>query len=137
MKNIAYLCSLEGIVWGEDSWKEIVVVIVADGLDKIDPTIWPVWNVQGIFMDGIEKSSINEKPVVAHMYEYTTQLSIDKNLNIMDAECDDADHLLLVPCQTILLIKQKNARKINSHRWFFNGICKVFNLIIFCLTKMF
>jgi chitin synthase len=125
MKNIAYLCSLEGIPWGENSWKEIVVVIVADGLEKIDSTIWPVWNVQGIFMDGIDKSSVNGMPVIAHMYEYTTQLSIDKNLNIMDTETDDADHLLMAPCQTILLIKQKNARKINSHRWFFNAICKV------------
>ncbi|KAI9356488.1 chitin synthase-domain-containing protein [Zopfochytrium polystomum] len=124
MKNIAFLCSGECAFWDRDSWKEIVVVIVADGRAKIHPSVLTVWGVQGLFMEGIEKSSVNGKQVLAHMFEFSTQLSIDKNLRIQENVCDDSDHLSLVPCQTILLIKSKNAKKINSHRWFFE-LCKV------------
>ena len=31
----------------------------------------------------------------------------------------------LVPCQIILVIKAKNQKKINSHRWLFNAIGKM------------
>jgi chitin synthase len=33
----------------------------------------------------------------------------------------------MVPTQIILVIKQKNAKKINSHKWFFNAVCEVIN----------
>lgn len=36
-------------------------------------------------------------------------------------------HTNLVPIQYMLLIKQKNAKKINSHRWLFNGFCRQMN----------
>ena len=34
----------------------------------------------GVYQDGVAKNSVNEKPVTAHIFEYTTQISIDAQL---------------------------------------------------------
>jgi chitin synthase len=34
----------------------------------------------GVYQDGVAKNSVNGKPVVAHIFEYTTQISIDTQL---------------------------------------------------------
>ncbi|KAJ3412989.1 Chitin synthase, class 2 [Chytridiales sp. JEL 0842] len=120
MKNISYLCSGKAL-WSEDSWKEIVVVIVSDGRQKVNPTVLTVLGVLGCYMEGLEKSSVNGKAVQAHMYEFTTQMSVDEQLKTRGINAKDG--LTMVPVQTILLIKEKNQKKINSHRWFFNAIC--------------
>lgn len=31
------------------------------------------------------------------------------------------------PIQMIFVLKEKNAKKINSHRWFFNALCPLVN----------
>ncbi|KAJ3284170.1 Chitin synthase, class 2, partial [Blyttiomyces sp. JEL0837] len=125
VKNISYICGTNQN-WTSESWKEIAVVIVSDGRQKINPTVLTVMGVIGLYLDGLEKSSVNGTAVQAHMFEYTTQNSVDQFLNIRNVD-DTKEDLDLVPCQTIVLIKEKNAKKINSHRWFFNAICKVLN----------
>jgi chitin synthase len=123
MKNIAFLCTgVQG--WSPDAWKEVVVVIIADGRSKIHPNVLNVLGVHGIYMDNIEKSSVDGEDVQAHLFEFSTQVSVDRRLKIREWN-DVEDGMNMVPCQTILLIKQSNAKKINSHRWFFDGICKV------------
>ncbi|KAJ3293691.1 Chitin synthase, class 1 [Borealophlyctis nickersoniae] len=120
MKNIAYLCSdVCPYGWGPDGWKNFVVVIVSDGRAKINPRVLTVLGVMGVYADNLAKASVNGKDVTAHIFEYTTQVGVDRDLHLRGTES------LLVPTQVIFVLKEKNAKKINSHRWFFNAICKV------------
>ncbi|KAJ3068581.1 Chitin synthase, class 2 [Podochytrium sp. JEL0797] len=73
-KNISYLCAGQPH-WHEESWKEIVVVIVSDGRAKINPSVLTVMGVMGLYMDNLIKEKVNDKEVQAHMFEYTCQLS--------------------------------------------------------------
>jgi chitin synthase len=34
----------------------------------------------GVYQDGVAKNAVNGKPVTAHVFEYTTQISIDPTL---------------------------------------------------------
>jgi hypothetical protein len=124
LKNIAYLCSGKAL-WSADSWKEIIVVIVSDGRTKVNPNVLTVLSVMGLYQEGLEKSSVNGKQVQGHMYEFTTQMSVDEQLKFRPGVYSGKDGLNMVPVQTIFLLKEKNQKKINSHRWFFNAICDV------------
>jgi chitin synthase len=55
--------------WGKDSWKKIVVCIVSDGVEKINPRTRAVLAGLGVFQDGIAKTDINKKEATAHIYE--------------------------------------------------------------------
>ncbi|KAJ3089949.1 Chitin synthase, class 2 [Physocladia obscura] len=122
MDNIAYLCSGNCLGWGPDSWKEIVVVIVSDGRAKVNQKTLDVLSVMGLYMDGVPRASVNGKPVTGHFFEFSTQVRIDKNLIARFAD-DPAKTMNVVPVQTLFLLKEKNAKKINSHRWFFKAVC--------------
>ncbi|KAG0953018.1 hypothetical protein G6F57_005513 [Rhizopus arrhizus] len=116
MKNIAHLCSrTRSRVWDTDGWKKVVVCIVADGRKKCDPRVMDVLTAMGVYQTGIAKNMVNEQPVQAHLFEYTTQLSVDSELRIRGAEKG------IVPVQILFCLKEQNAKKINSHRWFFNA----------------
>lgn len=116
MTNIAYLCSLKKhATWGPDSWKKVSVVIIADGRMKIHSRVLSVLAAMGIYQEGVGKNTVQDVPVVAHMYEYTTQISIDPSLKFRSAERG------IVPVQVLLCIKEHNQKKINSHRWAFNA----------------
>lgn len=74
MKNIAHLCSrTRSRTWGNDGWKKVVVCIVSDGRKKIHPRTLSVIAALGAYQDGVAKNVVNKKPVVVHIYEYTTQ----------------------------------------------------------------
>lgn len=116
MTNIAYLCSLKKhATWGPDSWKKVSVVIIADGRMKIHSRVLSVLAAMGIYQEGVGKNTVQDVPVVAHMYEYTTQISVDPSLKFRSAERG------IVPVQILLCIKEHNQKKINSHRWAFNA----------------
>ncbi|KAJ3330610.1 Chitin synthase, class 2 [Blyttiomyces sp. JEL0837] len=139
MKNIAYLCSGRCAGWDKDGWKEIVVVIVSDGRAKVNPLTLNVLSVMGCYMDGLAKASVNGQNVTAHVFEFTNQITVTRDLNVRSPNDKARDGLSLVPCQTIFLLKEKNAKKINSHRWFFNAICESLDpevcILIDCGTK--
>ncbi|KAG2233917.1 hypothetical protein INT48_004405 [Thamnidium elegans] len=116
MKNIAHICSLKkNTMWGPDGWKKIVVCIVADGRQVVNKRVLNVLASMGVYQAGIAKNIVDEKPVKAHIYEYTTQISIDSDMNIKGSDKG------IVPVQIMFCLKEKNAKKINSHRWFFNA----------------
>ncbi|CEH18098.1 glycosyltransferase family 2 protein [Ceraceosorus bombacis] len=116
MKNIAHLCSRhKSRTWGAEGWKKVVVTIIADGRKKIHPRVLDCLAALGVYQEGVAKNTVNGKQVQAHVYEYTTQLSIDSNLQFKGAERG------LVPTQLIFCMKEQNQKKINSHRWFFNA----------------
>ncbi|OBT65859.1 hypothetical protein VE03_05491 [Pseudogymnoascus sp. 23342-1-I1] len=116
MKNISHFCSRsKSRTWGENGWQKIVVCIVSDGRQKIHPRTLDALAAMGVYQDGIAKNLVNQKEVQAHVYEYTTQVSLDSDLKFKGAEKG------IVPVQMLFCLKEKNAKKLNSHRWFFNA----------------
>jgi len=116
MRNISHFCSrTKSRTWGKDGWQKIVVCIVSDGRRKVHPRTLDALAAMGIYQDGIAKNLVNQREVTAHVYEYTTQVSLDADLKFKGAEKG------IVPCQMIFCLKEKNQKKLNSHRWFFNA----------------
>ncbi|KAH8109773.1 glycosyltransferase family 2 protein [Phellopilus nigrolimitatus] len=116
MKNIAHLCTRDrSRTWGKEGWKKVVVCIVSDGRKKINQRTLSVIAALGAYQDGVAKNVVNKKPVAAHIYEYTTQISVTPSKKIEGSEKG------MVPVQIIFCLKENNQKKINSHRWFFNA----------------
>lgn len=120
MKNVAHLCSRNrSRIWGPDGWKKVQVIIVSDGRAKVNENALDVLAAMGVYQDGIAKSFVNSKEVKAHLFEYTTQVSLDPDLEFKSAEKG------IVPVQVLFCLKEQNKKKINSHRWLFNAFCPV------------
>ncbi|KAI5950362.1 CHS1 [Candida jiufengensis] len=127
MKNVAHLCSRhKSKVWGKDSWKKIQVIIVADGRNKVNDSVLELLTATGCYQDNLSRPYVNNNKVNAHLFEYTTQISIDENLKFK------GDEKNLAPVQVLFCLKEQNQKKINSHRWLFNAFCPVLdpNVII-------
>ncbi|WFD29765.1 chitin synthase [Malassezia sp. CBS 17886] len=122
MRNIAYLCGRKNSrVWGEGGWRNIVVCIIADGRVKMNSRTLSVLAAMGVYQEGVAKNVVQGTPVEAHLYEYTTQVSVDPALRFHSSERG------IVPVQVLLCIKEQNRKKINSHRWAFNAFAPVLN----------
>lgn len=116
MKNIAHLVSrTKSRVWGTEGWMKVVVCIVSDGRGKINPRTLSYLAAMGVYQDGIAKNVVNNEAVTAHLYEYTSQISINADLTFRGADRG------IVPVQMLFCLKEKNQKKINSHRWFFSA----------------
>lgn len=61
------------------------------------------------------KSMLNNQPISAHLFEYTTTFGLDQDLHFRYPDKG------VVPTQILFCMKERNAKKINSHRWFFNA----------------
>ena len=128
MQNIREIVNLKkSDFWGKDgpAWQKIVVCLIFDGIDPCDKDTLDVLATVGIFQDGIMKRKIDEKETVAHIFEYTTQLSVTANQMLIRPRDDDPQ--CLPPVQMMFCLKQKNSKKINSHRWLFNAFGKILN----------
>ncbi|CAO3700632.1 unnamed protein product [Rhizopus microsporus] len=113
MKNISHLCSkTRSKVWDTEGWKKVVVCVVADGRKKCDPRVMDVLTTMGVYQTGVAKNMVDDKP-------YTTQVSVDSDMRIKGADRG------IVPVQILFCLKEQNAKKINSHRWFFNAFGRV------------
>jgi chitin synthase len=122
MRNISHFCSrTKSRTWGKDGWQKIVVCIISDGRQKVHPRTLDALAAMGVYQDGIAKNLVNSKPVSAHVYEYTTQVSLDSDLKFKGAEKG------IVPVQMIFCLKENNQKKLNSHRWFFNAFGRALN----------
>ena len=107
MKNIAHLCSRSrSSMWGENGWQKVVVCIVSDGRSKINRRVLDVLGIMGVYQDGIMKDHVNEKPVTAHVFEYTTQVCVTPDLKVQGHEKG------FVPVQILFCLKEKNAKKV-------------------------
>ncbi|KAJ3277627.1 Chitin synthase, class 1, partial [Borealophlyctis nickersoniae] len=105
MKNIGFLCSPKcPRTWGPNGWTNVVVCIVADGRTKIHPRVLTVLSVMGVYVDGLAMPTVEGKNITAHLYEFTTQVAVDRDMRVRTGVKDG-----IVPVQ------------INSHRWFFNA----------------
>ncbi|KAF7889907.1 chitin synthase I [Botrytis sinoallii] len=119
-KNIEFMCTRkDSKTWGKDAWKKIVVCVVSDGRAKINPRTRAVLAGLGVYQDGIAKQQVNGKDVTAHIYEYTTQVGIALKKDIVTLTPKQQ------PVQLLFCLKEKNQKKINSHRWFFQAFGRV------------
>jgi chitin synthase len=120
IKNIEYMNSrTSSKTWGKEAWKKIVVCIVSDGRAKINPRTRSVLAAMGIYQDGIAKQQVNGEDVTAHIYEYTTQMTLEIKKGIVQVKKGNT------PVQILFCLKEKNQKKINSHRWFFQAFGEV------------
>ncbi|KAL1643211.1 Chitin synthase, class 3 [Didymella pomorum] len=116
MKNVRDIANLKrSQFWnkGGPAWQKIVVCLVFDGIDNVDKSVFDVLATVGLYQDGILKKDVNGKETVAHIFEYTSQISVTP------------EHQLIRPGAS------KNSDnlppKINSHRWLFNAFGKILN----------
>ncbi|KAL8968653.1 MAG: hypothetical protein Q9183_002362, partial [Haloplaca sp. 2 TL-2023] len=120
-KNIEHMCSrTHSKTWGKEAWKRIVVCVVSDGRAKINPRTRAVLAGLGVYQDGIAKQQVNGKDVTAHVYEYTTQVGLELKGKTVQIKPKGA-----TPVQMLFCLKEKNQKKINSHRWFFQAFGRV------------
>jgi len=131
---------------GNPAWQKITVALIVDGLEPMDKSVLDVLATVGVYQDGIMKKQVDGKDTIAHIfevcvrvshddersrrvnyhYQYTTQLSVDATPQLVLPQPNDP--LNLVPVQIIFVLKAKNQKKINSHRWLFNAIGKMLNV---------
>ena len=119
-KNIEYMCNRPNSkTWGKEAWKKIVVCIVSDGRSKINPRTKAVLSGLGVYQEGIAKQQVNGKDVTSHIYEYTTQTHLTLKNDVVGLVHRRQ------PVQLLFCLKEKNQKKINSHRWFFQAFGRV------------
>lgn len=127
---------------GGPAWQKIVVAMIFDGIDPCDKGTLDVLATVGVYQDGIMKRDVDGKETVAHIvsdlvltilehcltmlqFEYTTQLSVTANQKLIQPQDDSP--ATMPPVQMIFCLKQKNSKKINSHRWLFNAFGRILN----------
>lgn len=128
MQNIRDIVNLKkSEFWnkGGPAWQKIVVCLVFDGIDPCDKGTLDLLATIGVYQDGIMKKDIDGKETVAHIFEYTTQLSVTPNQQLI-RPLDDGP-TTLPPVQMMFCLKQKNSKKINSHRWLFSAFGRILN----------
>jgi chitin synthase len=128
MQNIRDIVNLKkSEFWnkGGPAWQKIVVCLVFDGIDPCDKDTLDVLATIGIYQDGVMKRDVDGKETVAHVFEYTTQLSVTANQQLIRPQDDSSS--TLPPVQMMFCLKQKNTKKINSHRWLFNAFGRILN----------
>lgn len=128
-KNIAHLCRRhKSSVWGNNSWKNVQVIIISDGRSKINQGSLDYLAAIGVYQEDMAKSTVNGEAVKAHIFELTTQISVDDELNYKSEGT--------VPCQLIFCLKEENQKKINSHRWLFNAFCPILDPTVVILVDV-
>ena len=110
-------------IWGADAWKKIVVCVVSDGRSKINEKSLALMSSLGCYQDGFAKDQINDKNVQMHVYEHTTLCNITNvsEEKGVELECNQTT----VPIQLMFCLKEQNQKKINSHRWAFEGFAEL------------
>lgn len=123
MDNIKHMVKkTRSSTWGPDAWKKIVVCIVSDGRAKINEKSLALLSSLGCYQDGFAKDEINGKKVVTHVYEHTTMMNVvDVTDDNVELRCDQST----VPIQMLFCLKEQNQKKINSHRWAFEGFAEL------------
>ncbi|KAL2872496.1 chitin synthase-domain-containing protein [Aspergillus lucknowensis] len=128
MQNIRDIVNLKKTqFWnkGGPAWQKIVVCLIFDGISPCDKETLDLLATVGIYQDGIMKHDIDGKETMAHIFEYTTQLSITPSLQLVRPHRGERTNP--PPVQMIFCLKQKNSKKINSHRWLFNAFGRILN----------
>lgn len=125
MQNVRDIVNLKKTeFWnrGGPAWQKIVVCLVFDGIDPCDKGTLDVLATIGIYQD-VMKRDVDGKETTAHIFEYTTQLSVTPNQQLI-RPLDDGPSTF-PPVQMMFCLKQRNCKKINSHRWLFHAFGRI------------
>lgn len=135
MKNVSHFCYGKSEFWNKggntnppQAWKKIVVTLIMDGIEPCDKDVLDALATMGLYQE-VRKTAVNDKPTVAHIFEYTSPVCFTPDLQI-HRPADDSENKnkkTITPIQYVVCLKQKNSKKINSHRWLFNAFAKVLN----------
>lgn len=110
------MSQLTTLYFKTDTFLQVVVCIVADGRKVVHPRVLDCLQVMGVYQPGpFMRNEVDGKAVTAHLFEYTTSFALDPNLHFKFPDKG------IVPTQILFCLKEKNQKKINSHRWFFNA----------------
>ncbi|RIB26127.1 chitin synthase-domain-containing protein [Gigaspora rosea] len=112
----------------EDRWKKIIICIVSDR-NKINKRTLSYLNSLGVYQNDIARSKVNNETVRAHIYEYTTQISIKCSKDFVDKKT-------MVPTQILFCLKENNNEEIGSYQWFFDAFCPIINPKICVFIKV-
>ncbi|KAJ6108342.1 Chitin synthase C, partial [Penicillium sp. IBT 18751x] len=125
VRDIVNLKKTEFWTKGGPAWQKIVVCLVFDGLKPCDKRTLDMLATVGVYQDGVMKHDVDGRETVAHIFEYTTQLSVTPTQQLVRPFENDPTNL--PPVQMIFCLKQQNSKKINSHRWLFNAFGRILN----------
>src|SRR5208282_3129788 len=146
MKNIAHLCSrTRSKVWGKEGWRKVVVCVVADGRTKYDLAVslltlgstlvhLPCW-LQWVYIRMVSPRTLSMANL-SQLISSNTQpkLVLIRLCNfggpIQISTDNSGAQTGIMPCQIIFCLKEKNQKKINSHRWFFQAFGPILQPII-------
>ncbi|KAF2639665.1 hypothetical protein P280DRAFT_428938 [Massarina eburnea CBS 473.64] len=109
------------------AWKKLLIFITIDGLAAADPGALDLLAAIGVYRHGVLKPELHGKKVRAHMFEYTTQLTITECLDLQGPEKSIIPSLTSAPVQFILLVKNDNCGKLNSYRWLYDSVSRITN----------
>ncbi|KAJ4315423.1 hypothetical protein N0V84_008370 [Fusarium piperis] len=115
---------------GGPAWQKLVVCITIDGLRAADRGALDVLAAIGVYRHGLLRDTVNDKPVRAHVFEYTTELSVTEDLKIgglKDSQFANLTNPAPGPVQFIVIIKNENYGKLNSYRWLYNSVSRILN----------
>ncbi|CAA7263632.1 unnamed protein product [Cyclocybe aegerita] len=99
------------------SWQRITVTLVVDGIDEMHDGALNFLTEIGVCQTSIMRKQIDGRGTTAHIFESVISAS-----RLEKASDPTGDRPNGVPVQFILIIKAKNEKKINSHRWVFNAL---------------
>ena len=100
--------------WGPEAWTRVVVFVISDGRSKIHQGTLDCLGAMGVVQESAMQGEVAGHAVTGHIFEYTSQVDwVDKG----DGKGIEAK--TSTPIQIVFCLKEKNAKKINSHRWFF------------------
>ncbi|ORZ37263.1 chitin synthase-domain-containing protein [Catenaria anguillulae PL171] len=111
--------------WGPDGWRKIVVCIVSDGRSKINQDTLKLIGLMGCYQDGLMRQYVGHRETSAHIFEVTSQVNFEGLPESgTDLVTPKNAKKPVIPMQLLFCLKEKNAKKINSHRWFFNAFSR-------------
>ncbi|SCN71349.1 CHS-3 chitin synthase 3 [Fusarium fujikuroi] len=126
VQNLWYLnIRPESRIWGSGSWTKVVVCILIDGIESVDPGVLDILTSIGLYQNGLcRKTTEQGEEVTGHLFEFTSQLATHLGCETY-TEADGKTSNIKFPVQLMLLMKASNCGKLNSYRWLYNGFAKV------------
>ena len=105
-------------------WREHAVVLVFDGRAKAHPSTLAYLQEIGLYDAAtVDQHELLEGKAAVHAFQRTLHNAFE-NANDPSADALEAGEAFFVPTQALVLVKEENAGKLDSHRWFFRGICE-------------
>ena len=124
-------------IWNENAWQKIVVVIISDGRLKCHERVLLMMEQLGVYRPDLimtqrrDPTDANQlKDVTCHLFETTTQVTVDKDLVPKGYKNGN------VPIQLMFALKEKNQKKLNSHKWLFRAFAPLLNPYVCVLVDV-